>query len=879
MTEFNSRNLYIKNCSDELVDVFNYIENSLSKDITPLNLNSEYFVLAVLEKKKSYAYKRLYACIRSVELLNLHDSLESRLMRKALSAPKPGVDINYNSSFLNIIKNAQEVEMVETNSNELCSDHILLSMLNENLDLPEKNLIKEALNTLGVNYTMLLDKINSEKMLSDDGTDDHKLDDVEDDSPFGFRSDGEDIENRDSIELIKLDGNNGAELISKILGDEAASKLGITGNKKTKKIKKDKLKYIPLYCTNLNDLVEKGEIDELVGREKEIEKIITTLGRRKKNNLILVGGEGVGKTAIAESIAYKIVNKQIPDFLSNKIVISLNMSALVSGTTFRGMIEERVQGIINEMKENGNFILFIDNIGNAFSKTKTDSDISSIFSNSLESGDIQVIGACDFKSFRNTFDKDPSLSRRFQKVIVDAPSTEECVEILMAIKKYYEKYHHVFYTEDAIKNCVYLCGKYITERNLPDSAIDIIDDAGSIISTNIKQDPEVLKIIDSIENTKKQMAIEKQNEEYQKFDELETKLKKLEKECAEKKNEYEERIANNPKEINTNDILNAISLKTGIPINKLSSDDKKKLAEINNRLKSEVIGQDDAIDTICKALKRGRIGLGTNKCMFSGILIGQTGVGKTLIAKKLAKEMFGDENALVRFDMSEFHDKTSVNKLIGSNPGYVGYEDGGLLTEAIKNRKYCVLLLDEIEKADPEVYNIFLQVLDEGFLTDNSGMRVDFKNVIVLFTSNVGTKAANDFGKGIGFDDNSSDKKKKILIKELKNKFPPEFLNRLNNIIYFNNLTDENLKSIITLELNKTKERIANIGFGLEVENEVVSKIFDVIKKQKEFGARPIARTIQDEIEDKLTDCLLEKDYDKNYIFKAYVENNTVKVR
>ena len=555
------------------------------------------------------------------------------------------------------------------------------------------------------------------------------------------------------------------------------------------------------------------------------------------------------------------------------------MTALMAGTTLRGMFEERVKGILDEMKADGNFILFIDNIGQALAdKGKNDYDISSMLSHALENGEAQVIGTSDFKSFRSTFDKDPSLSRRFQKIIIEAPTVEDSINILMNTKKYYEKYHNVIYTEDAIKDCVYLSEKYITERNLPDSAIDIIDEAGSMVSTSVRTNPELVNLRKKIEETKSQMEIEKNNENFKKFDELEVVLKNLDKEYTQKKNESDKNAAKNPSLITTDTILNVISLKTGIPISKLSADDKKKLVEINDRLKAEVIGQDEAIDTICKALKRGRVGLGTNKCMASFLCVGKTGVGKTLIAKKLAKEMFGDEKSLIRFDMSEFPDKTAVNKLIGSNPGYVGYEEGGILTEAVKNRKYCVLLLDEIEKADPEVYNIFLQVLDEGFLTDNSGMKVDFKNVIVLFTSNVGTKAANDFGKGIGFNEDTDENSKKILLKELKKRFPPEFLNRLNSVIYFNNLTDDNLKSIIGLEIEKTQDRLNKLGFGLKVDDKVISKILDIVKDEKEFGARPIARAIQDEIEDKITDCLLERDYDKNYIFKAYLEDSTVKV-
>ena len=661
MTEFNSSNLNIENCSDELAEIFEYIENDLSKEIPTLILNSEYFILGVLLKKKSYAYKRLYACLRSIDLTNFQNSLGERLYRKALTAVKPGVDVKYDSSFLRIIQNAQDVERKKVNSEELCSDHILLSILNDELHI-EKNLIKQALNNLGLNYAMLLDKMENERIIvngSQVANQDFDPDNIEDDDDdttidsVSVKVFGEDGELKDAG---NFNGKDGLEFLKNMVGEETLEKMGI--NIPKKKTKKGKLKFIPAYCSNLNDLVERGEIDELVGREDEIQKIVRTLGRRKKNNVVLVGGEGVGKTAIGEAIAFKIVNKELPEFLLNKTVISLDMTALVAGTTLRGMFEERVKGILDEMKEDGNFILFIDNIGQVLAdKGKNDYDISSMLSHALENGEAQVIGTSDFKSFRSTFDKDPSLSRRFQKIIIEAPTTEDSVNILMNIKKYYEKYHHVVYTEDAIKDCVYLSEKYITERNLPDSAIDIIDEAGSMVSTSVRSNPELVELLSKIEARKNQMAVEKKNENFKRFDELELELKALDKEYVEKKKETDENAAKNPALITTDTILNVISLKTGIPINKLSADDKKKLVEINDRLKAEVIGQDEAIDTICKALKRGRVGLGTNKCMFSGILIGQTGVGKCVSGDSYITIRNKKTNEIERITINEFKKK------------------------------------------------------------------------------------------------------------------------------------------------------------------------------------------------------------------------------
>ena len=395
-----------------------------------------------------------------------------------------------------------------------------------------------------------------------------------------------------------------------------------------------------------------------------------------------------------------------------------------------------------------------------------------------------------------------------------------------------------------------------------------MDEAGSLIGTS--NEPQTLKELKGqIYLFEERMEEAKKEKDYESADGISKEIIAVKKKYNEEKEAYEKNKIEHPLTVTVDDILNLVSVKTGIPVSNLNSDDKKKLAHINDRIKESVIGQDDAIDTISRALKRNRIGLSKNGCMYSAMLIGKTGVGKTLMAKKLAKELFGNENALVRFDMSEFSDKVAVNKLIGSNPGYVGYEEGGQLTETIKNKKHCVLLLDEIEKADPEIYNIFLQVLDEGFLTDNSGQRVDFKNVIVLLTSNVGAKAANDFGRGIGFKEDKEENTKRILLKELKHRFPPEFLNRIDDVIYFNTLSDDNLKSIITIELSKLNKRMNSIGYSLKWDDALVNFVMKSIEDEKEFGARPIIRSIQDNVENLLTDKLLETDYASNYCFSV----------
>ena len=849
--------------SNELKEVLDYMVDEIAKDELPtVVISPEYFFLSVLEIENCEAYKTLNRIIQVNTLDAIEASIVNFLSSKALTAIKPTRAQKYDEKLINYLKQSEE-EMKKLGDSEITSDHVMLAILN---DETFENRIRKIINAKRINYTTYKDLINHK--IIEKNKPESKINKASSTQP-GYKVipiDLSQLPNANEIMQKLVSGEITPEQIvnmyPNVVSGTTPSQINQTTNSKSK------TPNIDAFCTNLNNMVENGKIDEIVGREKETEEIIRILGRRRKNNAILVGSEGVGKTVICENLASKIVKQEVPDFLLNKIVISLDMTALQAGTTLRGMFEERVKGLLNEIRDNGNYILFIDNIGNVLNdKGRNDYDISGMISHSLETGEVQVIGTADYRSFRKTFDKDPSLNRRFQKIVVDAPSVEESLDIINGIKHYYEDFHHVVYTDEAVKSCVELSNRYISERNLPDSAIDVLDEAGSIIGTSADSIPEVGKLKKQINNIKFEIDKEKQKENYKRVDELSTIEKSLNSQIKDLTEKHKEKRLNNPEVIDESVILELISKKTKIPVNKLTSDDKKRLLNINNRLKEEVIGQDEAIDTICRALKRNRIGLSNNKCLYSALAVGKTGVGKTLIAKKLAKEMFGTEDALIRFDMSEYHDKTAVNKLIGSNPGYVGYEEGGLLTEAVKNKKYCVLLLDEIEKADPEVYNIFLQVLDEGFLTDNSGMHVDFRNVIVIFTSNVGTKAANDFGKGIGFGEN--DNSKKILLKELKNRFPPEFINRLTNVIYFNNLSEDNLKEIIKLEIGKLQKRLNKIGYDLKYDEYVIDYILNIIKDEKEYGARPIMRAIQDEIEDKITDLLLEKDYENGYVFNV----------
>lgn len=830
--------------SDELAALLDYIENNLSKELPTLTIDINYFLLGVLSQKDNDLFYRLNSCMTTNALQSMYNAWYQVVSSRTIAAVKPNRAPTYDNKMREMLVKAEN-EAKTLESEEMTSEHLFLAILG---DVDDGNKIRKVFNKAGITYGIMRNKVKEGRPLEDREIGKVTL-------PDGTQTE---------IRMIKASSLEEAKKKFKKmmnLGDMGDIEGLMPGMQK----KLGKNGYVEEYCTDLNKLAEKGKIEKLVGRDREVGEIIRILGRKKKNNAILVGGEGVGKTAIGESIAWKIVHGDVPEFLLNKKIVSLDMTALMAGTTLRGMFEERVKGILDNVRDNPTYILFMDNIGAILAdKGKNDFEISSMLARALENGEIQVIGTSDFASYRKTFDKDPSLARRFQRIIVEAPTPNESIEILSGLRDSYEKYHNVKYTDDAIVACVRLAERYISERNLPDSAIDILDEAGA--HKSLVQEPEELRI--SRFQIKQYEDELKNSPENADKEIIESNKKLMEEEYAKMKAEFDEYRKEHPIEVTKEDILEIVSKKTNIPVNNLTADDKKKLANMDERLKEGVIGQDEAIETICKALKRNRIGLRKGGCMYSAIEIGKTGVGKTLIAKKLAKELFGDEKALVRFDMSEFSDKVSVNKLIGSNPGYVGYEEGGQLTEAIKNKKHCVLLLDEIEKADPEVYNVFLQVLDEGFLTDNSGMKVDFSNVIVLFTSNVGAKSAADFGKGIGFTENVEERTKKILTKELKNRFTPEFLNRIDDVIYFNSLTDDNLKDIIRIEMNKLSDNVVSIGHEMEYDEDVVDYILSIVKEDKDFGARPILRAIQDNIEDKITDAILNNDYDGSHSFK-----------
>jgi ATP-dependent Clp protease ATP-binding subunit ClpC len=639
--------------------------------------------------------------------------------------------------------------------------------------------------------------------------------------------------------------------------------------------------FVEQYTISLNKLAKEKKIDDLIGRTKETEEIIKVFSRRNKNNAILVGNSGVGKTAIVKNLARLIEDGNVPPTLENKEIVMLDPMALVSGTHFRGMFEERIKGLFDELQANDKYILFIDDMHNVLKSggKEKDGDISGAIGNILTEGTIRVIGTTTFRDYRNSFENNSQISRKMQKITIEPMTIEESIQVLEKNKKYYEKHHGVFYPQETIKKIVELADRYITDRSLPDSAFDVLDLSGAKTAL-VEREPI------EIQNAKrrlKQIEVEKDDAlnsgNFEKIDSLTIEEKVLSSDLADYKRD-KRKTTLEPIEITETDVADVVSEITNIPVSKLTVNEKKKIANIDKALKDVVVGQDEAINEICKVIKRNRVGL-NDKTHTNGVFLclGKSGTGKTLLAKTIAKEVYGDEKALIRIDMSEYSEKNSVSKLHGTQPGYIGYDDGGVLTNAIKQKPYSVVLLDEIEKADESIYNLFLQVFDEGRLTESNGNLVDCHNCIFIMTSNLGTKKATELGGGVGFTNDETTNKKSIIEKELKRKFTPEFLNRINKIVYFNELTEDNLKNIVKLEINKLNNKLNNINYNIIYSNDVIDYIHVEAVKDKDFGARPIARLIQTNIEDKLTDLMLENDYEPNYVFSASCENGNIVVK
>jgi ATP-dependent Clp protease ATP-binding subunit ClpC len=613
-------------------------------------------------------------------------------------------------------------------------------------------------------------------------------------------------------------------------------------------------------------MAEEGKLDPVVGRDKEIQRVSQILSRRKKNNPLLIGEPGVGKSAIAEGLANRIVKRKVSRILFNKRVVTLDLASLVAGTKYRGQFEERMKAVMNELEKNDDVILFIDEIhtivgaGGATGSL----DASNMFKPALARGEIQCVGATTLDEYRQHIEKDGALERRFQKVIIEPTSVEETIEILNNIKNKYEEHHNVDYTDEAIEACVKLTSRYMSDRFLPDKAIDALDEAGSRVHiTNIDVPDQITELETELEAVRatKNSVVKKQK--YEEAAKLRDDEKRLERSLADAQKKWEEESKLNREIVSEENVAEVVSMMTGIPVNRIAQTEGNKLSLLPELINGKVIGQDEAVSKVVKAIQRNRAGLkDPNKPIGSFIFLGQTGVGKTQLAKVLAGELFDNSDALIRIDMSEYMEKFAISRLVGAPPGYVGYEEGGQLTEKVRRKPYAVILLDEIEKAHPDVFNMLLQVLDDGFLTDSLGRKIDFSNTIIIMTSNIGARKLKDFGTGVGFGtaaqkQQESANARGVIENALKKAFAPEFLNRIDDVVVFNTLEKEDIDKIIDIELEKLLDRIAELGYKIKLTKKarsfIAEKGFD-----KQYGARPLKRAIQKYVEDAIAEEIIK---------------------
>ena len=637
------------------------------------------------------------------------------------------------------------------------------------------------------------------------------------------------------------------------------------------------------FSRDLNKLAEQGKLDPVIGRENEILRIAQVLSRRKKNNPIILGEPGCGKTAIVEGLAMKIVNGDCPKNLLDKRIVTLDLTAVVAGTKYRGQFEERLKVILEELSANPNIIIFIDEIHTLIGSGNSSGSLdgSNIFKPALARGEIQCIGATTLDEYRKSFEKDGALERRFQKVMVDPSTVSETIQILTNIKDKYEAYHKVSYSPEVIELCVKLADRYITDREFPDKAFDILDEVGARSQTEQKVPEEIEELKRKASDIKLQKMDVVKRQNYEQAAELRDKERKILVKLDTEKKRFEEESSLNRVPITEEQVYDVVSTMTKIPVSKMTIDDTNALISMDGTLKSKVIGQDEAVEKIVKSIRRNRIGIkDPNRPIGSFIFLGSTGVGKTHLAKQIAKEMFGSEDALIRVDMSEYQEKHTVSRLVGAPPGYVGYEEGGQLTEQVKNKPYSVILFDEVEKAHKDIFSILLQILDDGHATDSLGRKINFKNTLIIMTTNLGARKLADFGTGIGFSSNkysNEEAKRQILMKELKNFFSPEFLNRIDDTIVFSTLTKENIDKIVELELKKLVNRLGELKYTFTYDQTLVDYI-SKIGYDEIYGARPLKRAIQDKIEDYISELVLTNKIKEGKKYKLVVDNEEVKL-
>ncbi len=805
-------------------------------------IGTEHLLLGIMQEGGSLAVRVLESL--EVDLPNLKNTVEDSIQNRRRPT---SVGIN-NVGNLPLNKQAEKIlkvtflEAKMLKSELIAPEHLVLSILKHN-----ENTASRILNQFDVDYDVFrteLDYVQQESDYPQGGTNPDLYAQSDSDDPF------EEEEQR-----------GGSGNYSQSRGKSNKSRTPVLDN----------------FGRDITKLASDGKLDPIIGRDTEIERVSQILSRRKKNNPILIGEPGVGKTAIVEGLALRINQKKVPRTLFNKRLVMLDLAALVAGTKYRGQFEERMKAIMNELEKSRDVILFIDEIhtivgaGGATGSL----DASNIFKPALARGELQCIGASTLDEYRQHIEKDGALDRRFQKVLVEPPSPEEATHILHNIKPKYEEFHHVEYTDEAIEACVSLSDRYITDRFLPDKAIDVLDEVGARVHLkNINVPKHIEELESKIEEIKESKNQAVKNQQYERAADLRDNESKLVRQLEFAKVEWEEESKTKRYPVDEDDIAEVVSMMTGIPVRRVAQSESNRLVKMSDDIKKVIIGQDEAVLKITKAIQRNRVGLkDPSKPIGSFIFLGPTGVGKTELAKALARYMFDSEDSLIRIDMSEYMEKFSVSRLIGAPPGYVGYEEGGQLTEKVRRKPYSVVLLDEIEKAHPDVYNILLQVLDDGQLTDGLGRKVDFKNTLIIMTSNIGVRQLKDFGQGVGFatkarQTSQDDHSKSVIQNALKRTFSPEFLNRIDDLVIFNSLGKEEIFKIIDITLKDLYKRLEDMDYKLvlsdDAKNLVAEKGFD-----PKFGARPLNRAIQKYIEDPLAEFILSENLAEGTELKA----------
>jgi len=797
-------------------------------------IGAEHLLLGLIREGEGIAIKILKSL--GINLSELRKSIEGTIKGSAVASSNMG-----NIPLTKQAEKALKITYLEAKvfkSDVIGTEHLLLSILKD-----EDNIATQILNQYGISYEIVKEELEVLKA--------------------NFRSEAPHNPSEDDP-YAKDDEGGGGGSISGKKSTDAKSKTPVLDN----------------FGRDLTKAAEEGRLDPIVGREKEIERVSQILSRRKKNNPILIGEPGVGKSAIAEGLALRIVQRKVSRVLFNKRIVTLDLASLVAGTKYRGQFEERMKAVMNELEKSPDVILFIDEIHTIIGAGGASGslDASNMFKPALARGEIQCIGATTLDEYRQYIEKDGALDRRFQRVLIEPASMEETQEILHNIKDRYEEHHNVNYTPEAIKACVSLTSRYITDRFLPDKAIDALDEAGSRVHiTNIHVPKTILELESKVQDIKNEKNKVVRSQKYEEAAKLRDTEKQLLEQLEVAKKQWEEETKNNRYTVTDQDVAEVVAMMTGIPVTRVAQSEGNRLVKMSGEMMGKVIGQDDAIKKVVRAIQRNRAGLkDPNKPIGTFVFLGPTGVGKTELAKVIARYLFDSDDALIRIDMSEYMEKFAVSRLIGAPPGYVGYEEGGQLTEKVRRKPYSVVLLDEIEKAHPDIFNLLLQVLDEGTLTDSLGRKVDFKNTIMIMTSNIGSRQLKDFGQGVGFQTSSKSSQvdehsRGVIESALKKAFAPEFLNRIDDVVMFNSLDKDHIHKIIDIELVKLYGRITELGYKIDLTADAKDFIADH-GYDHNYGARPLKRAIQKYLEDPLAEEIIKAELSEGDTIKVALD-------